>query len=102
MHDTIGRVDAIKVFRHLCAQKAARYWVRGIALHTRGPAIFHGNQNSAGIRAIVRTNGVDYLLHGFIIIWLWPEENLLKRGLSSKGNNASGRNGTGHRSGLRL
>jgi hypothetical protein len=67
MHHAIGRVDAIKIFRHFRAQKAARYRVRGIALHSRGPAIFHGNQNSAGVRAIVRANGMDDLLHRDII-----------------------------------
>jgi hypothetical protein len=38
-------------------------------LHARGPAIFHRNQNSAGIRTIVRANGVNDLLHRDII-WL--------------------------------
>jgi bifunctional ADP-heptose synthase (sugar kinase/adenylyltransferase) len=70
MHDSIGRIDAIKIFCDFRAQKSARHRVRRITLHVRGPAIFYRNQNPAGVRAIVRANGVYDLLHGFIIIWL--------------------------------
>ena len=67
MHHSIGRVDAIKIFRHFGAKKAARYRMRRIALDARGPAVFHGNQNSAGVRTIVRANGMNDLLHRDII-----------------------------------
>ena len=67
VHHPVRRVDAIKIFRHFRAKKAARYRMRRIALHARGPAIFHGDQNSAGVRTIVRANGVNDLLHRDII-----------------------------------
>ena len=37
----------------------------GIALNASGTAVFDGDQNAAGVGAIVGTGGVDGLLHCF-------------------------------------
>ena len=59
----IRRIDPVKIFGHLGAQEAAGHRMRGVALNPRGTAIFHGDQDSAGVRTIVRTSGVHNLLH---------------------------------------
>ena len=75
----IGRVHPVQIFGHLGAQKSAGHRMRRIALNPRGTAIFHGDQNSASVRTIMRTGGMDNLLHGDMIINLekktggrWP------------------------------
>ena len=42
--------------------------MRRIALDLGRTTVLDGNQHSAGIRAIVRTGGVNDLLHDFLII----------------------------------
>ncbi len=39
-----------------------------VTLNPRSTPVFHGDQNAAGIRTIVRTGGVHNLLHGHTII----------------------------------
>ena len=34
-----------------------------VALNLSGPAVFHRDENAASVRAIVRTRGMDDLLH---------------------------------------
>src|SRR5690348_892246 len=37
--------------------------MRGVALNPRGTAVLHRDQYAAGVRTIMRTGGVHYLLH---------------------------------------
>ena len=37
--------------------------MRRIALNLRGPPVFHRDQHPAGIGAVVRTGGMDDILH---------------------------------------
>jgi hypothetical protein len=39
-----------------------------IALDLRSPPIFHRDEHSTRIWTVVRAGGVDYFLHGFLII----------------------------------
>jgi hypothetical protein len=59
----IRRINAIQILRHFPAQESPRHRMPWIALNLRGTAIFHGDQNAASIRAIVRTRGMDDLFH---------------------------------------
>src|SRR5258708_17583012 len=65
---TIWRVNPIQIFRHLRTKKPARDWMRRIALDLHRLAIVHRNQDSASIRAIMRTRGMNYFFHDALII----------------------------------
>src|SRR5271165_4488256 len=62
IEQTIGRIDPIKILRHLAAEESARHRVIRISLHARcATRPVDGNQHAAGIGAIVRADGVDGL-----------------------------------------
>ena len=42
--------------------------MRWVALYARGPAVFDRDEHSTSVRTIMRTGGVDDLLHGMIIV----------------------------------
>jgi len=42
--------------------------MRRITLYPRGAVILDRNQNTASVRTVMRTRGVDNLLHGAMII----------------------------------
>ncbi len=68
IQNPVGRIHPIQILRHLGAQETTRYRMRRITLDFGRASVLHRNQNSAGIRAIVRTGGVDNLLHDLPII----------------------------------
>src|ERR1039457_4377794 len=61
----IRRIHAIQILRHLGTQKPARNRMLRIALNLRGPPVLDGDQHPASIRTVVRTSGMDDLLHRF-------------------------------------
>jgi hypothetical protein len=67
IENAVGRIDPIQILGHLRAQETSRYRVSGIALYACGSAVLHRDQHSAGVWTIVRTGGVDDLLHSDII-----------------------------------
>ena len=60
IEQALGGVDAVQVARDLAAEKSARDGMRGIAGNLDGAAgeFVHGDQNAAGVRAVVRADGV--------------------------------------------
>src|SRR5579864_7707306 len=71
IQNPIRRIHPIQILRDFCAKEATRHGMRRITLDLGRAAVLYGNQNSAGIRAVVRTGSVDYILHDFLIIeWL--------------------------------
>jgi hypothetical protein len=70
MVHAIGRIHAVEILGHLRTQEPARHVMRGITLNFRRPPIFHSDQNAEGIRAIVRTSGMNNLPHRGMIIKL--------------------------------
>jgi hypothetical protein len=59
----LRRIHAIQILRDFRAQKSARHRMVGVALNLRGSPIFDRDEHSASIGAIVRTRGMDNLLH---------------------------------------
>src|SRR6266702_8921542 len=57
---SIWGIYAVKIFRHLSAKESLRYGMTGVSLYLHRTALFiHRNQNTAGIRAIVRTDRMN-------------------------------------------
>src|SRR5208337_742852 len=65
---SLRRVHAVQIFGNFGAKKSARNRVLGIALNSGSPAVFDGDQDAAGVRAIVRAGSVDDALHPRIIM----------------------------------
>ena len=63
----IRRVHAVQILGDFCAKESVGNGVLGIALNFGGAAIFDGDQDAAGIRAVVRAGSVDNALHARII-----------------------------------
>jgi hypothetical protein len=63
MQQAIGRVHAIQVLGNFAAEKSASDWMIRVALNSSGPPILNGNQDGAGIRAVVRAGGVNNAGH---------------------------------------
>jgi len=59
----VRRVHAIQILRHFGAQESTRDRMRRIALDLSRPPVLHGDQNSASIRAIMGTSGMNHFLH---------------------------------------
>ena len=74
---------AIEILRDFGAKEAAGYRVRRVSLNLGGAAVLHGDENAAGVGAIVRTGSVDNALHRAII--------------SARCFGSSGRNWSGNR-----
>ena len=64
----VRRVHAVQILGHFRAQESTRHGMRWVTLHLGRTAIFHCDQDSARVRAIVRASGVDNLLHRSSII----------------------------------
>ena len=63
----IRRVHAVEILGNFGAKESAGNGVLGIALNSGGAAVFDGDQDAAGIRAVMRAGGVDDALHSQII-----------------------------------
>src|SRR5262249_36260332 len=59
VENPIRRIYAVDVLRHLRAQKSARHGMSGVSLNLRGSPVFHGDKHAAGIRAVMRTSGMN-------------------------------------------
>jgi hypothetical protein len=59
----IRRIHTIQILSHFRTQESARHRMIWIALDFGGAAIFHRDQHSASIGAIMRTRGMDNFLH---------------------------------------
>ena len=64
---TIRRVHAVQILGDFGAKESAGNGVPGIALDFGGAAVFDGDQDAAGVRAVVRAGGMDDALHPRII-----------------------------------
>ena len=60
--EAVGRVDAVEILGDLAAEEAARDGVGGISLNFDGATgeLVDGDENAAGVRAVVRTDCVDH------------------------------------------
>jgi hypothetical protein len=68
VEDAVRGVDAVQVLGDFGAQKSLGHRMGGVALNARSPAVFYGDQYSAGVGTIVRAGGMDDLLHDLDII----------------------------------
>ena len=60
IEQAVGRIDAVEVFGNLTAEESAGNGVAGVALKARRTAAFvDGDQQAAGVRAVVRTDSMD-------------------------------------------
>src|SRR3984957_3193150 len=86
----IRRIHAIEIFRHLGTQKPPLHRMLRIALNLGGPPVLHSDEQPGGIRTIVRTRGMDDLLHRFdytlVITWAGMNENRINRRGPRTGN----------------
>ena len=58
-------INTIEIFCDLGAQKSAGYGMCGVPLDIHRPSVIDGDQYTTSVRAVVRTRGMDYLLHDF-------------------------------------
>ena len=63
IQDAVRRVHPIQVFCHLRAQEPSRHRMFWVALDLRCSPILHRNQDSTGVRTVVRTGGMNDVLH---------------------------------------
>src|SRR5580704_432426 len=68
IQNPVRRIHPIQILGHLGAQETTGHGMHRITLDLGRTTVLHGNQHSAGIRAIVRTGGVNDLLHDVLII----------------------------------
>ena len=59
----VRRVHAIQILRDLRAQKPARHRMRRITLNLGRAAVVDRDQDTASVRTIMRTGGVDNFFH---------------------------------------
>ncbi len=64
----VRRVNPIQILCDLGAQEPARHRMRRIALNLDCATIFDGDQDTASIRTIMRTRGMDNFFHNVLII----------------------------------
>src|SRR5580700_5321351 len=81
----VRRIHPVEILHHLRTQKPARYRMVGVALNPRSAPILNRNQYPAGIRAIMRTGGMNHFLHDPLIIG--PEKSCAT---NSAGTGSSG------------
>src|SRR6266481_4350454 len=67
IQDPIRRVHAVQIFGDFGTKESAGNGMLRIALNFGGAAIFNGDEDAAGVRAVVRAGGVDDALHPQII-----------------------------------
>src|SRR5271165_227299 len=65
----IRRIHPIQILRHLGAQKAPRHRMLRIPLNPRGPPLLNSNQHPARIGTVVRTRGLNNLLHKLVRLY---------------------------------
>src|SRR5580692_4392915 len=63
IQNPVWGIYPIQILGHLRTQETTRHGMRGITNDFGRTVVLHSNQNAAGVRAIVRTGGVDDLLH---------------------------------------
>src|SRR5580698_3285682 len=63
IQNPVRRIHPIQILGHLRTQETTGHGMRGITNDFGRTAVLHSNQNAAGVRAIVRTGGVDDSLH---------------------------------------
>src|SRR6267154_3675844 len=67
IQDPVRRVHAVQILGDFGAKESSRNGVPGITLNLGGAAVFDGDQDAAGVRAVVRAGGMDDVLHPRII-----------------------------------
>src|SRR5579863_6440031 len=68
IQNPVRRINAVQVLGHFGTEESTCNRMRRITLDLCRAPIFHSDQNSTSIRAIMRTGGVDYILHDILII----------------------------------
>ena|SRR5438105_12564209 len=67
IQDPIRRVHAVQILGDFGTKESAGNGMRRITLDFGGAAVFDGDEDAAGVGAIVRAGGVDNALHSQII-----------------------------------
>src|SRR5580692_2655582 len=63
IQNPVWGIHPIQILGHLRTQETTGHGMRGITNDFGRTAVLHSNQNAAGVRAIVRTGGVNNLFH---------------------------------------